>query len=303
MAIKKFRCEYSIILLKDIGGEGMTETKLYDITKGFSKDKKYVAELNDEKVVVRLFDNQERKEREYAVMKEVYRRGVTCAKPITIETGKMMTSFIEGIDGEEAIHTLSAQQQYNLGVVASADLRKIHTIEASENTWYEGQVAKYRRYIARYQELPLKIEGDTQIMQFIEERIHLMKYRPSVLQHDDFHLPNLIVLDGHYNGVIDFGNFDYGDPVHDFIKLGMFSAELSVPFCKGLLEGYYGGQPSEAFWELYALYLAMSVFSAIVWGQQMEDGANLLQHANRFTADHDGFTRVVPRWYRESIAF
>ncbi|MCH7323377.1 aminoglycoside phosphotransferase family protein [Solibacillus sp. MA9] len=277
----------------------MREIKLYDITKGFSKDKKYVAEMNGEKVVVRLFDNQERKEREYAVMEEAYGRGVNCANPITIETGKMVSSFIEGIDGEEAIHTLSAQQQYDLGVAASADLRKIHTIEANENTWYEGQVSKYRRYIARYQELPLKIEGDTQIMQFIEERIHLMKGRPSVLQHDDFHLPNLIVNDGHYNGVIDFGRFDYGDPVHDFIKLGMFSAELSVPFCKGLLEGYYGGQPSEAFWELYALYLAMGVFSAIVWGQLMEDGANLLQHAKRFTADHDGFTRVVPRWYEE----
>lgn len=135
----------------------MTETKLYDISKGFSKDQKYVAEMNGEKVVVRMFDNQERKECEFAVIQEAYGRGVNCAKPISIETGKMVTSFIEGVDGEEAIHTLSAQQQYDLGVTASADLRKIHSVKAPENNWYEGQLAKYRRYIARYQELPLKI--------------------------------------------------------------------------------------------------------------------------------------------------
>lgn len=277
----------------------MPETKLYSITKGFSQDQKYVALLNNEKVLVRLFDvhHQSRKEQEFAIMQKAFTSGINCSKPIALEPGKMVLSYIEGTDAEDAIHTLNAQQQYDLGVAASGDLQKIHTIKADENTWYESQTAKYRRYITRYHELPLKIEGDTQIMHFIEQRLHLMKDRPSVLQHDDFHLPNLIVHNETYNGVIDFGRFDYGDPVHDFIKLGMFSAEQSVSFCKGLLEGYYGGKPTVEFWELYALYLAMGVFSAIVWGQLMGDGDNLLQHAKRFSADHDGFTCAVPKWY------
>ncbi len=279
----------------------MTEIKLYDITKGFSKDQKYAALLNNEQVLVRLFDlqHQSRKEQEFMMMQEVFASGVNCSKPIALEPGKIVLSYIEGTDAEDAIHTLNTQQQYDLGVAASADLKKIHTIEANENSWYESQIAKYRRYITRYHELPLKIEGDTQIMHFIEQRLHLMKDRPSVLQHDDFHLPNLIVHNETYNGVIDFGRFDYGDPVHDFIKLGMFSAERSVPFCKGLLEGYYGGKPTAEFWELYALYIAMGVFSAIVWGQLMNDGDNLLQHAKRFSEDHDGFTCAVPKWYEE----
>lgn len=281
----------------------MLETKLYAITKGFSKDQKYAALLNNEKVLVRLFEEQQqpRKEQEFQIIEQAYNLGINSPKPISIGPGKMITSFLEGMDAEEAIATLTEKQQYDLGVAASADLKKLHTIEATENKWYESQTAKYRRYIARYHELPLKIEGDTQIMHFIEQRLHLMKDRPSVLQHDDFHLPNLIVHNGAYNGVIDFGRFDYGDPIHDFIKLGMFSAESSVPFCKGLLEGYYGGKLTVEFWELYALYLAMGVFSAIVWGQLMEDGANLLQHAKRFSADHCGFTSAVPKWYEAHL--
>ena len=125
-----------------------------------------------------------------------------------------------------------------------------------------------------------------------------MKERPSVLQHDDFHLSNLIVQNGKYAGAIDFGRFDWGDPVFDFIKLGMFSTEQSVPFAIGMIEGYHDGKPPQSFWELYALYLAMNVFSIIVWGHRQGDERKLLRHAERIIQDHEGFTNSMPAWYR-----
>ena len=46
-------------------------------------------------------------------------------------------------------------------------------------------------------------------------------------------------------------------------------------------------------------HLAMSVFSAIVWGQQYGDVEDLIQHVNRFILDHKGFTQSTPVWYKQ----
>lgn len=278
----------------------MLEEKVIEtINKGYSTDKKVIVKCDNEKFIVRTFEgNQERREVEVALLKKLEELDANSLRVILLEEGKMVTSYIEGEDAEEVIAELPLNEQYQIGLEASKDLRKIHMIKAPTNDWYERQVAKYRRYIERYKECSLKVQGDTQIMCFIEERLHLMKDRPNVLQHDDFHLPNIIVKDGKYAGVIDFGRFDWGDPVWDFIKLGMFSAEKSVPFAKGLIEGYHGVEPSEEFWELYALYLAMSVFSAIVWGQIQGNEEAMLAHAERYISDHKGFTQSVPNWYR-----
>ena len=268
------------------------------IKKGYSTDHKVIVKRGNEKIIVRTFEgNQERREVEAELLKKLEELDTNALRVISLEEGKMVTTYFEGEDAEVAITKLPHEVQYQIGVEASMDLRKIHLIQAPTNDWYERQSAKYRRYIERYQELPLKVQGDEQIMRFIEERLHLMKGRPNVLQHDDFHLPNLIVKDGKYVGVIDFGRFDWGDSIWDFIKLGMFSTEKSVPFAKGLIKGYYGGELPKDFWDLYALYLAMSVFSAIVWGQIQGEGDKLLKHVERYIKDHKGFTLPVPVWY------
>ena len=275
---------------------------LYPITKGFSSDEKYVAQYGDEQVLVRLFEEkfQDKKHQEFELLHELERLGAKTIRAIEIGDGYMVTSFIEGEDAEDVIASLSIEEQYAVGRDASQDLRKIHSIRATSNEWYDYQLAKYERYVKLYNGFQLKVPHDTQIIRFIEQRLPLMKDRPSVLQHDDFHLSNLIISHRKYAGAIDFGRFDWGDPVFDFIKLGMFSSEKSIPFAIGLIEGYYDGEPPELFWELYAMYLAMNVFAGIVWGHQLNDNGNMQRHVTRFIDDHEGFTTTIPKWYRRS---
>lgn len=276
---------------------------LYPITKGFSSDEKYVALKDNEQVLVRLFDNkfQEKKQQEFELLCKLEQLGANTIRAIEIGDGYMVTSFIDGDDAEEVIASLSIEEQYAVGRDASRDLRKIHSISSASNEWYDYQLAKYERYVKRYNEYGLKVPHDTQIIRFIEQRLPLMKDRPNVLQHDDFHLSNLIISHHKYAGAIDFGRFDWGDPVFDFIKLGMFSSEKSIPFAVGLIEGYYNGEPPELFWELYAMYLAMNVFAGIVWGYRPnENSNNMLRHVTRFIDDHEGFTTSIPKWYRHS---
>ncbi|WP_440117543.1 phosphotransferase [Paenibacillus sp. QZ-Y1] len=67
----------------------------------------------------------------------------------------------------------------------------------------------------------------------IEEHLDWMKNRLDVFQHDDFHLGNLVIQEDKLAGVIDFNRFDQGDPVHEFLKLGLFVSETSIPYCIG----------------------------------------------------------------------
>lgn len=76
------------------------------------------------------------------------------------------------------------------------------------------------------------------------------------------------------------------------------SVPKSIPFALGMIEGYHNGKPPHTFWELYALYLAMNVFSSIVWGHRQGNEEVMLRHVERFIEDHEGFTKVVPAWYK-----
>jgi aminoglycoside phosphotransferase (APT) family kinase protein len=64
-----------------------------------------------------------------------------------------------------------------------------------------------------------------------------LKNRPNQFQHDDFHLKNIIVQDKHYVGVIDFNGYDWGDPLHDLVKVALFSREVSILIPRGKFSG------------------------------------------------------------------
>lgn len=130
-----------------------------------------------------------------------------------------------------------------------------------------------------------------------------MKDRPNIFQHDDFHIANLIVKDRRLSGIIDFNRYDWGDPIHEFVKVGIFSAEVSVPFSIGQIQGYHGDkEPNHAFWQLYSLYLAMTLVSSVVWILKVkpEELDSMLSKIYKVMDDHDDFDLLVPKWYNSA---
>jgi hypothetical protein len=100
--------------------------------------------------------------------------------------------------------------------------------------------------------------------------------------------------------VVDFGRHDWGDPFHEFLKVGLFSRGQSVPFSIGQIKGYFhDSEPGDNFWELYSLYLAMSLFSSVVWTLKLmpESMDDMLEKIYRILDDHDHFDRIKPKWY------
>lgn len=285
--------------------------EVFEINKGFSSDEKFLVHMQDDnnKLLLRMFNLEELelKKAEYSILERMQDYNVTCSKPISIgeagNRGYLITSYIEGKDAEDEILEYAGHEQYNIGIEAGKELRKMHQLSAPGHlsSWYSRKAAKHKKYIDAYLACEVKVNNDHKIMSFIDENIHLMKQRPNLFQHDDFHLGNVIVSDKKFAGVIDFGRYDWGDPIHEFLKIGIFSRGVSIPFSIGQIRGYFNNkEPDEDFWRLYSLYLAMCVFSTVVWTlKTIPNNMNeMLDKVYMYLDDHDYFSRLKPKWYQ-----
>ncbi|MDX8047215.1 aminoglycoside phosphotransferase family protein [Gracilibacillus sp. S3-1-1] len=284
--------------------------EMKQIHKGLSLDRKYLVQMADtaQKLLLRLFDLKElpAKKEEYAILQKMQKDSIKCSVPLAIgeldNQGYLITSYIEGEDAKDEIVKYSSEEQFQIGVEAGRELKKIHRIIAPEQitSWYTRKAEKHQNYINAYLTCGVKVKNDEKLIRFIDENIHLMKNRSNLLQHDDYHLDNIIVQDKSIAGIIDFERFDWGDPIHEFLKIGIFSSEISIPFSIGQIKGYFNGDPDEAFWKLYSLYLAMCVFSSVIWTINVipHDLPNMPAKMDRFLTDHDYFDQIMPSWYK-----
>ncbi|MCY7531833.1 aminoglycoside phosphotransferase family protein [Bacillus altitudinis] len=280
------------------------------IDKGYSRDEKWVVTMSSgEKYVLRFTDQDQydKIKTQFELLSQLRRHGVQCANPVKMgvldETQQVyyILSFVEGQEAKEIMSQLTEEQQYAIGVSAGQDLRNMHTYPAPSHIepWEERVVKKHLRYLAAYRESGISIEGDEKVAQFIAQHIDKVKGRPNQFQHDDFHLGNIIIKNNNYAGVIDFNNFDWGDPFHDFYKVALFSRETSEAFAAGQINGYFDGEIPADFWQLYSVYVAMSIFSSIMWVIKFDPGQmdEMIKRLENVLKDHDYFRQIEPHWY------
>lgn len=292
--------------------ESIQDSTITQIHKGFSSDKKYLIQASDnQKLLLRLFglNEYDQKQCEFKILQQMQNYDVACSRPLEIgktsKAGYMLISYIAGDDAIDVLPTCTPDEQFNIGVEAGEQLREMHQYFAPKHIspWYERKATKHQRYVDEYLNGGVRVRHDDKIISFIEQNMKYMEHRPSVFQHDDFHVGNIIVKDKRLSGIIDFNRYDWGDPIHEFLKVGIFSREVSIPFSNGQLKGYFQNeQPGEAFWRLYSLYLAMCVFSSVVWTLKVTPGSmdEMLDKIYTFLEDHDYFERMKPKWYQEN---
>lgn len=285
-------------------------SKIDRINKGYSDDLKFmITSENQDKMLLRLIDikQYESKRDEYSHLQTLKNYGVHC--PITIDFGRlpdfdacyMLLSYIEGEDASEVLSNYDEQTQYSIGLQAGKDLARIHQYRAPEGmpSWYARKVQKHKNYVEAYKQCGIIFPYEKQVLSFIEDNLQEMKHRPNLFQHDDFSCTNIIVKDNQYAGVIDFNRYDWGDPIHEFLKVGLFSREVSTPFCIGQIQGYYQNSVPDYFWRLYTLYMGMAVISSIVWNNTFypEKNDEMLERLLRVTEEHKGFEQMKPVWF------
>lgn len=280
------------------------------MTSGFSGNRTYlVTTSSSEKLVLKLsnlktYSNFKRKA---SIQQKLKDRGLLCSEVMEIGMNKELNStyriftFIEGENARAAIHLLTNKEQYEIGRRAGEALSFMHRSPAPSHvtSWYERVMAKHERYVHAYRSSGVTFTQDQFVLDFIKSHAEAVKARPNQFQHDDFHLGNIIIQEGEYAGVIDFDQSDWGDPVHDFYKLSLFSRENSIPFSAGQLDHYVSTQTTDDFWLLFSIYTAMSCFSSIVWTlfYDTEHVKDMVNRVERMLADHDHFHQLKPAWY------
>lgn len=302
-----------IITLQDRVKFLQNATKIEKLSKGYSPDKKYVVYVDDNKFLLRVYEmvGHEKKKAEFQILNKMKQFNVQSSQPIDIgiiealNAGYNIYSYIDGIDAKEAIHTLNEEEQYKIGMEAGIQLSRMHLYEAPSTvkTWYDRAMDKHYRYLNAYKSCGIKIKNDEKIIDFIEKNKHHVKNRSNHFQHDDYHLENIIVKDKQYAGVIDFNNFDWGDPLHDFVKVALFQRELSVPFSIGQIEGYFDNNVPDDFWLHYSIYVGMVIFSSVVWSLRFapEQLDEMITRLYIVLEDHKDFEILKPTWYEPNL--
>lgn len=295
----------------DIPGASTWEV-VEQVHKGWSKDKKYY---------IRTFDGQElllrtseisqynKKKREYEAILLLEDTDILMSRPLQFgicnggQTVYSLLTWIEGEDAEDIIPTLSAEEQYQLGVTSGQYLRSIHQIQAGKDQvpWADYYNRKIDKYITNYHACGIHLKGADKVIQFVEEHRHLLEERPQTLQHGDFHIGNMIITNSRKLGIIDFNRFDYGDPWEEFNRI-TFCAHLSGEFASGRIHGYFNDNVPEMFFRLMAVYIASNQISSISWAVPFgeEEVASMLKRAEQILESFDGFQTYIPKWYLPS---
>jgi len=295
-------------------GIPMAETfsRVKEIEKGMSGDRKYYIETNaGKKLLLRITEvsGRETKKKDYDFLLSLNKAGLPVPKAIDFgvcEDGTSVYMLLEWMEGEEAekvVPNMVKEKQYSIGVKSGQILRGIHensVICDTEQDWYDRYFEVITPRIEAYKNEGIPFEGAEAILSFIEENKHLLHDRRQCRIHGDYHLGNLIINDKGELFVIDWQTVDFdgsGDPWVDFINIGI----EHPAFAAGQIDGYFNNQVPEAFWRIWALYLAVSAITSIVWAKYFapERLEGILELNRNVVNWYDGMNCVIPSWYRE----
>lgn len=277
------------------------------IDLGWSGDIKYRAtDIDGTPYLLRITKGEKAKERRemFAQHERIAALGIPMCLPV--ECGECEDGFyaiytwIDGVDAEKHIPSLSADEQYSYGVRAGEILAKIHTPDAPEDTppWSERYGKKIERKMEMYHDCPLKYENEGELFRMIDGGRALIEDRPNRYQHGDYHIGNMMVSDGELT-VIDFDRSDVGDPWEEFNRI-VWCVAVSEEFASGMVDGYFGGRVPLDFWRLLSLYVAVNTLSSLPWAIPFGDGEIeiMRKQAKDFLGWYEGGAYPVPRWYK-----
>ena len=277
------------------------------INKGWSGDKKYcVTDEQGNKFLLRVspIEQYERKKSEYGLMSQVAALGVPMCRPLefgTCDEGVYsIQSWIDGDDAEEIMSAQSDTEQYVYGLEAGRILRNIHSIPAPEalESWEIRFNRKMDYKIQKYNECPLKYENGQSFIDYINKNRHLLKDRPQVYQHGDYHIGNMMIDRNGKLHIIDFNRNDYGDPWEEFNRI-VWCAQKAPLFASGMVNGYFDGDVPLEFWKLLALYISSNTLSSVYWAIPFgQDGVDtMLNQAKEVLSWYDNMRNPIPTWY------
>lgn len=265
--------------------------KAKPINEGYSDDIKYIVWLHDKKYLLRLSskDDLEKKKCEYKILKSYKKLNIpkvyACGE--VDEYSYIIYDYIEGENANVGIKKLTQDKQYEMGVLAGKMLREFHKEASCEKIDYKHRFEEKLALIKN-----IEVPCLERMCKLFYDFIDLDDSNP-VYCHGDYHCSNMIVnKDLLY--AIDFNRFKIASPYSDFRRLFTFSRTVSVPFCRGQLDGYFGRRLEENDFKKMLPYLIYELVSMMYWSA---DNKQLVELYKVVLDDFNNFTTIIPNWY------
>ena len=278
------------------------------LNKGWSGDKKYILTDNlNNKFLLRISSasKYEKRKMQYEYLTQVATLDINCSKALEfglLDNGDnyMVLTFLEGKEAEEEIFNYDTNKQYQMGFEAGRMLRKIHSLSIPPQTlsWWERYQEKMQRKIDALVNCPYKLLQQEEIINYYKENAYLMKDRPLVYSHGDYHLGNMVINDG-VIGVVDFDKVNPADPYDEF-KPFCWNVMRSEYFETGLINGYFDNKVPEDFFKILKFYTAESLISHLPWavGFGEEEIKIAFEIDSNQMKWYDNFKLEIPTWYK-----
>lgn len=281
------------------------------ISKGWSADRKFcVTDAQGVRYLLRISDmsRYDKKHWEFQMMQQVESLGILMCHPIAFgvctEGVYSIQSWIDGVDAEEALPACSASLQYVYGRKAGEMLQKIHSIPApaKQEAWETRFGRKMDAKLQAYRNCPIQYEEGPVLAAYMNEHRALLKGRPQVYQHGDYHIGNMMLDHSNRLHIIDFDRGDYGDPWEEFNRI-VWCAQKVPAFASGMVDGYFEDRVPMEFWQLLALYIVSNTLSSICWAIPFgpDEVHTMKQQAKDVLTWYRNMQTVVPSWYQRGL--
>ncbi len=284
--------------------------KVYPIRSGWTDDEKYkVCDDSGHAFFLRKAtrDRFQDLQEEARLITALGEKGLPVAKVETVDLCEeedkcyLLLHWLEGVTLETALPGMSEREQYEIGLKAGRQLLRLHNTKLDINAFSHRSLKdKKMRELNGYLESGLRISGDSTIIDFIRDNIHVIDNGPSVIEHSDYHPGNLILKPGMDLAIIDFNGSHQGDAYEEFYKLELFVIRQSIAYCLGQIHGYFDGDPPRSFWDSHSVYTAHAALYGLKWAQDHGKAESMeieINRLKRILRDYDHFNRRVPAWY------
>lgn len=274
---------------------------------GWSNDSKYILTDNqNNKYILRTSNDSlyEKRYRQYSLLQEISKYTINCPKPLEFgcvdDKVFILLTYMEGKRAEEEIFKYTEIEQYNLGIEAGNILKIIHSYNKDTDSfsWWEKYEPKSIRKINTYLNSDLKHDNSDFLIEYYKNNIYLMKDRPQILTHGDYHLGNMLIHENHIV-VIDFDKMNFADPYDEF-KPYCWNVIRSEYFATGLINGYFDNIVPKDFFRILKFYTVESLISHLPWAmtfgdEEIKTAYMLHEKVNEW---YDNYKLEVPTWYK-----
>lgn len=279
------------------------------VDKGWSGDRKYKAITADGTAYflrISPMSKLENRRLQFSHMEKARALGVRVCGPVELgvcdEGVYTIVEWVDGRDAEKVLPTLDEKAQYAYGLEAGRMLRILHTLPAPTQAepWAVRYGRKLDAKLAAYRACPVQYEKGGLYLALLERERHLVRERPQVWLHGDYHCGNQMFSEQMELVVIDFDREDAGDPWYEFNRI-IWDGRAAPAYARGIVDGYFDGGPiPEEFWRLMRLYLSQNMISSVVWARDLSDQdlQIAIENGNRVLDWYDDLGELVPGWYR-----